>query len=182
MEQEHKAFLLRAFLFFCIISPCLCCCGPNLCALSGRNAPKTTVTTFNTPTPPTRTPVAPEPIQPESTSIEQEQENAPLSDPTATPEALWETVGRWTGSHRQNTESFTVQSHTWRIRWRITAPDPDVVEFDGVVRNEDGSVFETISGTQTEALLSSHMRGAGTYYLELSIANGEYEVFVEEMR
>jgi hypothetical protein len=196
MDQDTKTILLRAILLACLISPCLCCCGPSMCGGRRGTFPKT----GSTATPPTPVPAQPQntpasqrvdifssnptparPARANSTRLPKPTPVAP-GVPSPTPEAQWATVQTWTGSHRQNTESFTINSHDWRVSWRITAPDPEVVEFDGVIRHEDGSVFETISGTQTDTLLTSHMRGAGTYYLELSVANGEYEVVVEEER
>jgi hypothetical protein len=87
-------------------------------------------------------------------------------------------VAEWTGAGDRTTETFTVTSPTWRLRWAGEGPRGALAIR---VHPATGGRATTI-GPQMDVIGGeSVLRGAGDYYLEIIAANITYTIAVEEL-
>ncbi|MDX1395349.1 MAG: hypothetical protein R3195_13255 [Gemmatimonadota bacterium] len=96
-------------------------------------------------------------------------------------ESGWERVSEWAGDGTRKTELFSVDAE-WQIVWRSGAREGDrplqikafAIPGDVLVANvsQDGE-------TQVSAL---HLRGGGTFYLEVDGSGGPWHVAIEVPR
>ena len=89
----------------------------------------------------------------------------------------WIEVKRWTGSGIKHTESFTVTSDEWRIRWRAKGSGL----FQIYVYK--GSELKTVAANQTEGSDdSSYISGSGRHKLTINCVGIKWTVVVEDER
>lgn len=98
-----------------------------------------------------------------------------LSTGSARAETL---VAQWTGAGNRSTETFTVTSPDWRIRWEAVGPRGvlgiRIHPAAGGRARSVGNQMDVIGGESIE-------RGAGDYYLEIISANVQWTITVEEL-
>jgi len=99
------------------------------------------------------------------------------------PSATWRTAARWSGSGMKQTETFSIRSSEWRISWKTTR---EVFAGAGILQvYVYGAAGELVS-------LAANLQGVGSdvsyvhaqpgrFYLDISSANVDWEVVVEDL-
>lgn len=92
-----------------------------------------------------------------------------------------EPVAEWAGSGARDTETFTITSDTWNVRWAGTLAGPGRLSIQ--VRRADGELVALAANQMAPAAIegSSVQRGAGTYYLRISGHSVGWTIAVEEL-
>lgn len=94
----------------------------------------------------------------------------------------WVTVERWTGRTSLTTPKFTV-GNEWAIRWSVrTIWKESFPTFSIDVRESDGSPYSLEANVMEDSEETSYHHDAGTYYLDVSSSNAEWEVEILEPR
>jgi hypothetical protein len=94
-----------------------------------------------------------------------------------------DTVQTFTGSGIKDTQSFTVASDTWRLRYDFesTTEDQQSGSFEMTVYKPGNTIPESIITLERPGSDTSYVNaGAGTYYLSIGSANATWTVDVEE--
>jgi hypothetical protein len=94
-----------------------------------------------------------------------------------------DTVQTFTGNGIKDTQSFTVASDTWRLRYDFesTAEDQQSGSFEMTVYKPGNTIPESIITLERPGSDTSYVNaGAGTYYLSIGSANATWTVDVEE--
>lgn len=97
-----------------------------------------------------------------------------------TPARAWVAVNQWSGDGKKDTEKFTVGDE-WRIDWVFTSSNDFGAMFVSVYDDAAHIVGIAVS-TQKTGSDSSFQHKAGTYYLSINGANGNWKVAVQDMR
>jgi hypothetical protein len=106
------------------------------------------------------------------------QDVNPSRSPTA---KTWVAVKEWSGSGIKDTEDFIV-GNEWRIDWIFTPG-----QFAGLIqiyvyRTDTKQLVNLAANTQKAGSDTSFQRGAGTYYMKINSANGDWKVAVQDFR
>ena len=94
-----------------------------------------------------------------------------------------DTVQTFTGNGIKDTQSFTVASDTWRLRYDFesTTEDQQSGSFEMTVYKPGNTIPESIITLERPGSDMSYVNaGAGTYYLSIGSANATWTVDVEE--
>ncbi|HEX5699521.1 MAG TPA: hypothetical protein VFX77_02655 [Rubrobacter sp.] len=94
-----------------------------------------------------------------------------------------DTVQTFTGNGIKDTQSFTVASDTWRLRYDFesTTEDQQSGSFEMTVYKPGNTIPESIITLERPGTDTSYVNaGAGTYYLSIGSANATWTVDVEE--
>jgi hypothetical protein len=94
-----------------------------------------------------------------------------------------DTVQTFTGNGIKDTQSFTVASDTWRLRYDFesTTEDQQSGSFEMTVYKPGNTIPESIITLERPGSDTSYVNaGAGTYYLSIGSANATWTVDVEE--
>jgi hypothetical protein len=94
-----------------------------------------------------------------------------------------DTVQTFTGNGIKDTQSFTVTSDTWRLRYDFesTTEDQQSSSFEMTVYKPGNTIPESIITLERPGSDTSYVNaGAGTYYLSIGSANATWTVNVEE--
>lgn len=112
--------------------------------------------------------------------VRSQQKPTPPPAPIKKKPARWREVAAWSGSDNKNTETFTVNSHEWRIRWD-SKPNKSVGgNFSVFLYTEKGKMKSLVVNASGASSDSSIMRGKGSYYLDISSLFSDYAIIVEE--
>lgn len=108
---------------------------------------------------------------------------APIGAQTNAPAGAaksWVAVKEWTGSGIKDTEKFTV-GNEWRVDWDFTPG-----QFGGIIQiyiyDDANNLVGLAANTQSGGSDTSFQHKAGTFYLKISGANGQWKVGVQDMR
>jgi len=85
----------------------------------------------------------------------------------------WMLLKSWTGQSQKNTESFSVSSNEWQIRWKTTGDTNFIIS----VYTESGDLKELAVNIIGSSEDSTIIRGAGKYYLNINTSQ-KYEIAV----
>lgn len=88
-------------------------------------------------------------------------------------------VAQFTGSSSKQTKKFTIKSDQFTIKSRLS-PDNDYGILIVSLYNSDGTLNNIVANTTDKSPTESTHYGAGEYYLDISVANGKYNVRVVE--
>jgi hypothetical protein len=94
-----------------------------------------------------------------------------------------DTVQTFTGNGIKDTQSFTVASDTWQLRYDFesTTEDQQSGSFEMTVYKPGNTIPESIITLERPGSDTSYVNaGAGTYYLSIGSANATWTVDVEE--
>jgi hypothetical protein len=94
-----------------------------------------------------------------------------------------DTVRTFTGNGIEDTQSFTVTSDTWRLRYSFesTTEDQQSGSFEMTVYKPGNTIPESIITLERPGSDTSYVNaGAGTYYLSIGSAKATWTVDVEE--
>jgi hypothetical protein len=94
-----------------------------------------------------------------------------------------DTIQTFTGNGIKDTQSFTVSSDTWRLRYDFesTTGDQQSSSFEMSVYKPGNTIPESIITLESPGSDTSYVNaGAGTYYLSIGSANATWTVNVEE--
>lgn len=94
-----------------------------------------------------------------------------------------DTIQTFTGNGIKDTQSFTVSSDTWRLRYDFesTTGDQQLSSFEMSVYKPGNTIPESIITLESPGSDTSYVNaGAGTYYLSIGSANATWTVNVEE--
>jgi len=110
--------------------------------------------------------------------------SSPQTQPYAPTEAepAWREVQEWRGTGMKQTESFTIASREWRINWKTTRQNiAGILQI--YVKTEAGELITLAANSMGEGSDTSYVRSPpGRYYLEISSANINWTVSVEDKR
>ena len=107
-----------------------------------------------------------------------DQQTVPTPTPTRTPS--WTEVVQWQGSSIKDTETFSISSHDWRIRWETKLGQYGfAMNFQIYVFTAGGEVKSIAANAIGAARDVSYVRGARDYYLTINTAQ-PYSVVVEQ--
>lgn len=91
----------------------------------------------------------------------------------------WVIVAQWTGSGKKDTEKFTVGSE-WRIDWDLQSKQTGAMFIS--LYDDTAHIVGIPVSTQKDGSDTSFQHRAGTYYLSVNSANGNWKVTVQDMR
>jgi hypothetical protein len=95
----------------------------------------------------------------------------------------WVKIKTWTSTGMKNTETFTVQNHEWKITWRTSKEAfPGAGILQAFLNTPSGEMKELPINQIGAGSGDTIMRGAGSYYLEVSSANMTWEISVYDFR
>ncbi|QPM69066.1 hypothetical protein [Atribacter laminatus] len=99
------------------------------------------------------------------------------SESTKLNEESWKVIKSWNGNGIKNTESFTIKSDEWRIKWTNKGMLFQIYVYP---KDEDAFSFFDMAANTTEPCSDvSYFHKPGEYYLTIS-AIGNWSVAVEE--
>ena len=100
----------------------------------------------------------------------------------------WVAVKSWTGSGTMSTETFTISSEDWRIRWSASVPtkfqEAGITGTISVwVYHENEGLIDIIANVAVTDFDGgeSYLRSSGEYYLKINAASVDWRVIVEEV-
>lgn len=104
--------------------------------------------------------------------------------PKQSPTGSWAEVARWTGKGPKKTETFSIPSREWRVRWRSWGePFTGAGMVSAFVYTEGGDMKDLAVNHQGAGKDQTHLRGGpGRFYLDVNAANCEWEIIVESQR
>ncbi len=95
--------------------------------------------------------------------------------------AEWAAVKDWTGTGSKATETFQVASKEWRVTWSSTAQgDGAGASFGVLVYTEDKKLVASATGRVGMSDVTYVHEGPGRYYLDVTAANVNWKMAVEE--
>jgi hypothetical protein len=128
-------------------------------------------------------------LLPKSSVPPAEPTTAVSSPSTTTPSSpdrspTWRVVAEWDGNGMKETETFSVASREWRIKWRSSnEPFPNAGVLTIVVHDSTGDMVSMAANKQGPGEDVSYVRsGPGTHYLQISSANIDWHITVEDQR
>jgi hypothetical protein len=101
--------------------------------------------------------------------------------PVATAGKTWVVVKSWTGNGIR-TPRTSPWGDPWRVDWDFTP-----AQFGGITqiylyRSDNKQLVNLAANTQKGGADTSFQRGAGTYYMKVNSANGDWKVAVQDFR
>ncbi len=107
----------------------------------------------------------------------------PTPEPTPTTELSlqWIEVARFGGESITNTDTFSIPSRKWRIRWSTSPGRLGELNFQIYVYRESGELIDVAANAIGDASGSTVIRGSGDFYLTINTLQ-PYGIFVEEER
>ncbi len=128
---------------------------------------------------PTANPTVVAPEQPTATV----DLSTPTPAATPTPELTlqWIEAARFGGNSITNTETFSVSSDRWRLRWSTEPGSLGAMNFIVFVHRESGGLYAAAANVIGRSSGSSVFRLPGDYFLEI-ITGQPYGIFIEEER
>lgn len=135
-----------------------------------RNAPASSATTDPLAEPVAQSTAAPAP--------------PPIATPAPAPPATWTAIASWRGTGMKQTEGFHTTAREWRIRWAATN---EVMKGAGLLQiyvhdGSDRMVSLAANALGERADVSYVRTPPGEHYLQISSANIDYTITVEERR
>lgn len=104
-----------------------------------------------------------------------------LMSPIIISQDTWGEVGSWNGTGRKNTETFTVTSDEWKIRWDAKSDGPMTISI--AVYDAAGKLVGVAASSRKPGKEETYMRKpAGRYYLEINSVNADWTVTVEHKK
>src|SRR3954470_9343589 len=91
------------------------------------------------------------------------REGADRPSKPAAPTVAWHQLGKWSGRGNLQTESFTSDTGTLRVRWETTAETPDGVSTGGAFRL---TAHSAISGRPLQEVVDQTGVGSGIGYVQ----------------
>lgn len=101
-----------------------------------------------------------------------------LPSERALPQTGWERVAEWTGDDSRRTQLFSVDSE-WQIVWRSGPRSPEMPLTIKAFAIPDNILVANLSQAGESQEIALHLRGGGTFYLEVTGDGGPWHVAIE---